>query len=397
MTEVRMPQLGLTMTEGIVTRWFKQEGDMVEKGELLYEVETDKLTNEIESDAGGVLRKIVAPEGSEIPVLGLLAYVGEKDEPVPKAQEEAPGASTQPAAAPKEEAAAPPPAAGTSSGGRIKASPLAKKLAAQHGIDLSLIAGTGPGGRIVKQDVLAARQAPPAPKASVVQMPAGGVRREKMSAMRRAISKNMSHSWSVAPVVHYHRSADATKMTALKNSLSQNGSKISYTDILAKIVAQALVKHPYLNATVEGDDLIFYDYVNLGIAVALDGGLVVPVIQNAHQKGISALSEEIKQLALQARNGSLQSDQMSGGTFTITNMGMYGMESFTPIINQPESAILGVGSIVKTAVEVDGTIVMQPRMHLSLTADHRVIDGAVAAEFMQSICAMIEDPVKMLL
>jgi pyruvate dehydrogenase E2 component (dihydrolipoamide acetyltransferase) len=424
MFEVKMPQLGLTMTEGIVTRWYKKEGDTVKKGEILYEVETDKLTNEVECEADGILHKIVAAEGSEIVVLGLLAIIGDEGEQIELASavsnDREPVASLE---AIKSTAVTEVNHAtnqlGVQTGGRIKASPLAKKIAAEKGIELVAVNGTGPNGRIVRRDVLLATTEPqPVMEMATATMTASiydqvstpsstqvtssfvnnpSTRRGRMSAMRRAISRNMSYSWSVAPVVHYHRSVDTTALTELKQTLSQDDLKISYTDILAKIVANVLMEYPHMNATVDGEDMIYHDYVNLGIAVALEEGLVVPVIRDAHHKGIGAISQQIKELAGKARTGTLAEEEMSDGTFTITNIGMFGMENFTPIINQPESAILGIGSIVKTAVEVEGQIVMQPRMYLSMTADHRAIDGAVAAQFMQRVCSIIEAPWRLLL
>lgn len=398
--EIKMPQLGLTMTEGLITRWFKAEGDTVVKGDPLYEVETDKLTNVMESETDGVLLKIVAEEGAEIPVLGLLAVIGAAGEDVnigaaATAAAEAPVAETEIHVQDTIAAAVPP-----AEGNRIKASPLAKKIAAAKGVELSSLTGSGPGGRIVRRDVESAQAAPIAAPVTVSAISGEeqpDVRRERMGAMRRSISKNMTHSWTTAPVVHYNRGADITNLAELKNSLSAGKRKISYTDILTKLVANVLMEYPSVNAGVDGDDILYHDYVNMGIAVALEDGLIVPVIRNAHAKGVGAISDEIRDLAARAKGGGLTLDEMSGGTFTISNLGMFGMESFTPIINQPESAILGVNTIVRAPVEVDGEIIMRPKMTLSLTADHRIIDGAVAAQFLQEVCALIENPWRMLL
>ena len=219
-----------------------------------------------------------------------------------------------------------------------------------------------------------------------------GQRRERMSPMRRVIAKRMTQSWQTAPMVHFDRSVEVAAISKLKDALSDGGTKISYTDILVKLAAQALLEYPYVNSRVDGDEIIFHDYVNVGVAVALEDGLVVPVIKNAHLKGIKEISEELKTLAVKARERRISMDEVSGGTFTITNLGMFGIESFSPIINQPESAILGVNAIVKTPVESDGVIVMRPKITLSLGADHRVVDGAVAAAFLQRLCSLIEDP-----
>jgi len=396
-TQVKMPQLGLTMTEGVITRWLKSEGEFVVKGEPLFEVETDKLTNEVESEADGILRKIVAQEGAEVPVLGLVAVIGAADEEISLDKDVAllhleKAESTDVTSAPVISTTA-------VQSGRVIASPLAKKIAVAKGMDLSTISGTGPNGRIVRRDVEGAQPKQTVAQPAVMPVPThlSGTRRERMNGMRRSISKNMKLSWETAPVVHYNRSADVTALTELKNTLSQSGQKVSYTDILAKLVTNVLMEYPYVNSSIDGDDVIYHDYVNMGIAVALEDGLVVPVVKNLQSKGIGAISKEIRDLADRAKEGALTPDEMSGGTFTITNLGMFGMESFSPIINQPESAILGVNAIVKTPIEINEEIVMRPKINLSLTADHRVVDGAVAAQFIQKVCTLIENPWQMLL
>lgn len=404
MTEIKMPQLGLTMTEGIVTRWHKAEGDSVRKGEPLFDVETDKLTNTIESEADGILRKIYVTEGSEVPVQTVLCVIGDLSEAI-AAPAPAPLSAPSPEAAAPEQTSVKPDAAEQTGEKRIRVSPLAKRIARERGIDLSAVKGTGPGGRILSRDLPESQslQAPAAP--DVPATPAAteqtetqdGVRRVPMSAMRKAIAKNMLHSWVTAPVVHYTRSADATALAELKALLARDGRKISYTDILIKLVAGTLMEFPLLNASIDGTTILFHDYVHMGIAVALDDGLVVPVIRNAHEKGIAAISAEVRALAERARAGALSAAEMRGGTFTITNLGMFGIEHFTPIINQPESAILGVGAIRDVAERDNGEIVMKPKMPLSLTADHRIIDGAVAARFLQDVCDRIENPWRMLL
>jgi len=406
MIEIKMPQLGLTMTEGTVTRWIKAEGETVRKGEPLFEVETDKLVNEVESEADGILRKILVREGDEVPVLTLLGIIADSNEEIiPEAPQSLSAPSSAPAAG-----NSPSGSSGISSdisvasgqvpGKRLRVSPLARRIARERGIDLSAVAGTGHGGRILSRD-LPEIPHPPAkavlPAAVANESEQDKVRRVRMSAMRRTISKNMLHSYISAPVVHYNRSADATALTELKAALSESGRKISYTDILIKLVAGALMRFPYINASIDGDDILLHDYVHMGMAVALEDGLVVPVIREAHIKSISVISDEAKALAEKARAGSLSGPEMKGSTFTITNLGMFGIEHFTPIINQPESAILGVGAIIKTPEACDGEIVIKSKIMLSLTADHRVIDGAVAARFLQDVCDVIENPYKMLL
>lgn len=406
--QVKMPQLGLTMTAGTVARWLKAEGDPVTKGEVMFEVETDKITSEVESGTDGILRRIIAKKGDEVPVQGVVAIIGTADEEIvidgegePQMPVQAGKSGEHPASLNEIEPQA-------AQGDRLKASPFAKKLAAAKGVDLSSVRGSGPNGRIVRRDVDNAQIVPDARQASalphmhdmhaaVIPVYSTGIRREKMNSMRRSINQNMKLSWDTAPAVHYNRSADVSALNEWKNSLSQNGRRISYTDILTKITAAALMEYPNLNCSVDGDDIIYHDYVNMGIAVALEDGLVVPVIKNAEVKGIGAISKEIRDFSARAKEGKLTSDEMSGGTFTITNLGMFGMESFTPIINQPESAILGVNAIVKMPVDMEGEIVTRPKLTLSLTADHRVIDGAVAAKFLQRLCILIENPWQMLL
>lgn len=399
-SEIKMPQFGLTMTEGTVAQWLKREGDSVAVGDPLFVVETDKLTNEVISEVAGVLLKIVQPEGAEVPVQGLIAVVGAAGEAVDMVGAPAPSVSVTPVAASTSPAStSTPPIPG---GSRLKASPLAKKIAAEKGIDLTAVAGTGPGGRIVQRDVVAAgtssqpTAATPAPvRPAETGQPS---RRQRLSAMRRAIAKNMGASWNTAPMVTFNHTADVTALGQLKDKLSGDGRKISYTDILCKLVASILFEFPYVNSSLDGDDVVFHDYVNMGVAVALDDGLVVPVVRDVQSKGIGAISAEIKDKASRARAGELQPDELSDGTFTITNLGMFGMESFSPIVNQPESSILGVNAIVKTAVErEDGSIAMCPKIGLSLTADHRTVDGAVAAKFLQKVCTIIENPLQMLL
>lgn len=411
MFEVRMPQLGLTMEEGTIASWLKAEGDTVEVGDILCEVETDKLTNELPSEFAGVLRAIVAPVGEDVPVLGLLALIGSADEPLIMPGESAPAAPAQPESAAASAAVDDSQPATVKPSRRIRASGLAKKIAAARGIDLTDVIGSGPGGRIVARDVEAVAAAPAVQVAAAVPeaealapealatptAPTAPVstegRRERMTGIRRTIARRMTESWTTAPVVTYDASADTTALTELKNAIfDDQDKKVSYTHLLAALVTRALLDFPLLNSSVDGDDLVFHDEVNLGIAVAIPEGLVVPVVKDAQRKGIGTLADEISALVNKAKNGELDPGDMQGGTFTITNLGMFGIESFSPIINMPEVAILGVNATVPTPVEIDGKIVLRPRMKLSLTADHRAVDGAVAAQFLSKVCALIEKP-----
>jgi pyruvate dehydrogenase E2 component (dihydrolipoamide acetyltransferase) len=418
---VLMPKLGLTMETGVIAKWKFKHGDAVKAGDILYQVETDKLTNDITAEIDGVLH-IKFPEGSVVPVAQVVGAIAAPGETVSfdsapageKAQPSAPAASV---------------AANQDAGHgacKVRATPKAKKLAAERGIDLSGLTGTGPDGmiavkdldkapkvkatplaarvadslgvdlasvgkdgRIFKADVLAALHGPTDVQAKVRRVP--------MSAMRQAIARNMSASWAVAPMVHYGLRADVTALGELKKNLCLGGKKISYTDILIKVLAHALKEHPLVNAGIDGNEIVLHDYVNMGVAVALPAGLIVPVIKGVEGKGIGEISDELGELAEKALQGKLVAEEFSGGTFTVSNLGMFGIESFTPIINQPESAILGVNAIVKTAVEAEGQIVMRPLMNLSLTADHRLVDGAEGARFMARLREIIENPWHMLI
>lgn len=400
--EIKMPQLGITMTEGTITKWLKAEGDYVKKGEPLLEIETDKYNSEIESDVEGVLLKILKPQFTDVPVQETIAIIGEAGEEIPDniVVAENNEKKTEETITIQETNKKPQK--------NIKASPLAKRMAAEFEIDLADVIGTGPNGRIVQEDIVKAKEQKNSIRKtnteSIVktvfqenQDSSNSVRRERMNSMRRTISKNMSNSWATAPMVTYYLSADTTNLTKLKFAFQKSGHKFSYTDLLLKLVSKALLEYPYLNATVDGDDVIYHDFVNVGFAVALNEGLVVPVIRNVEQKGLVEISSEVKLLVGQAEEGKLTPDNMSEGTFTITNLGSFNIEGFTPIINQPESAILGIGSIIKNAVEVNGEIVMKPLMKLSLTADHRIVDGAVSAKFLNRILTLIENPWEMFL
>lgn len=432
---VVMPKLGLTMTEGAVSRWLKKEGEPVQEGEPLFEVETDKLTNTIEATASGTLLKILAKEGDTLPCLAGVAVIGAPGEDISGL---IPGAEPK-AEAPSAPAAAPAPAPAKAPGGRVVASPAAKKLAKELGLDIALVPGTGPGGRVTEEDVRKFKAAPappppkpepapePGPKASPLaakaaaelgmdlkDVPHKGGRilaadilaaaskpaaeeapREEvkpMTGMRKVIARNMQNSHMTSPTVTFNLGCDVTELSRLRERLKAEGLKVSYTDMLVKLVALALREYPLLNCSVDGEKIVYKNYVNMGVAVALDNGLVVPNVPDADKKGLAEISAEVKELAELARKGGLPMDRLRGGTFTITNLGMYGIESFSPIINQPEVAILGVNAIVEKPVVVDGELCVRPILNLSLTADHRVVDGSVAAQFLQRVKKLIEFP-----
>lgn len=427
-----MPKLGLTMTEGTINKWLKKEGDPVKSGEPLFEVETDKLTNTIEASDDGVLLKILAAEGATVPCLDKIAVLGAAGEDISALTAGAPAAAPAPAAP----AAAP---AAAASGNRVVASPAAKKLAKDKGIDIALVKGTGPGGRVTEDDVKNYTPAPAAPaepeikasplaaklakdigldlravaangrvlaqdilnhlenaavSASAAAAPEAAPREETvpMNGMRKAIAKNMLASHMTSPTVTFNLGVDMTQLKAMREELKGMDIKVSYTDLLVKFVAKALTEYPLLNCSVEDNKIIYKHYVNMGVAVALDNGLLVPNVRDADKKSLTEISAEIKDLAAAARAGTLPMDKLRGGTFTITNLGMYGIESFSPIINQPEVAILGVNTMEDKIVVINGEMAIRPYMNLSLTADHRVVDGSVAAQFLQRVKNLMEHP-----
>ncbi|QQZ61055.1 2-oxo acid dehydrogenase subunit E2 [Paenibacillus sonchi] len=442
-----MPKLGLTMTEGTISNWRKAEGDTVTQGEILFDVETDKISNEVEAKLGGVLRKIIVAEGT-VGIFRPVAVIGDANEDISALL-----GGGVPAVAPAPEQAGPPAdgaaaaavgeAAVPAAGGRIIASPYAKKTAALLSVELQQVRGSGPQGRITAGDVRkhaaeggsgAAAKVKISPAAAkeaaalgidpsglhkegrimkedirsfaaastkttvqpAVQAAIQEVTRVPMNSMRRIIAKRMLESQAVSPAVTYNMKLDTTALGLLRQQLKDT-LKVTYTDLLVSIAAKALLEFPLLNCSVEGTELVLRNYANIGVAVGLEEGLIVPVVKNAAQKGLAEISQEVKRLAAGARNNSLTPEELTGGTFTITNLGMYGVESFSPIINQPEVAILGVNAIVDTPVAVNGEIVIRPLMNLSLTADHRAVDGAVAAQFMQKIKAYAEKPALLLL
>ena len=444
--EVLMPKLGLTMTEGTIEEWKYKEGDSVKKGDILFSVATDKLTNDVEAEADGVLLKILLPEGETAPCKAVIAYIGEAGEVIA-----AGGASTESTAAqaPASSAAAVPaktPAVTRDPGAPVLASPAAKKLAKEKGVDLALIAGTGPKGRITLEDVEAYLTAPKAdePAAEVKTSPlAAKIAEElgvdvskiqtdgrvmkadvltaagmctaapaaeaapaisaddndeapvKVNPLRRSIAANMANSWHTSPRVTYTFAVDVTAMKALraklKDSLKEQGIKLTYNHILMKVVAKALMEFPDVNASFADNMLTRHKHVNMGLAVAKGDGLIVPNVKNADSKSLAEIAKETEALIEATRSGKIDMKDMTGGTFTISSLGPYGVRSFSPIINQPELAILGVCDIVDTPIVCNGEIVIRPMMNLCLTADHRVVDGVMASKFMKRVVELLEN------
>ncbi|HEL1074366.1 TPA: dihydrolipoamide acetyltransferase [Streptococcus equi subsp. zooepidemicus] len=465
--EIIMPKLGVDMQEGEIIEWKKQEGDTVSEGDILLEIMSDKTNMELEAEDSGVLLKITRQAGETVPVTEVIGYIGAAGESVDgsassKKATETPVPTTSSAnavTASKEAASTAPqvasaanapafgekvratPAArkaasemgielnqvpGTGPKGRIhkedvegfkgaepKATPLARKIAADKGIDLVAVVGTGIGGKITKEDILAmlgaaapaVEKAPIAEEKPAQELPEGVVIK-KMSAMRKAISKGMTHSYLTAPTFTLNYDIDMTEMIALRKKLidpimAKTGLKVSFTDLIGLAVVKTLMKpeHEYMNASLINDanDIELHRFVNLGIAVGLDDGLVVPVVHGADKMSLSEFVLASKDVIKKAQGGKLKAAEMSGSTFSITNLGMFGTKTFNPIINQPNSAILGVGATIPTPTVVDGEIVARPIMAMCLTIDHRLVDGMNGAKFMVDLKQLMENPFELLI
>ncbi|HZO89916.1 MAG TPA: dihydrolipoamide acetyltransferase family protein [Chthonomonadaceae bacterium] len=479
-----MPQLGSTMEEGTILRWHKREGDPVKKGEILLEIETDKASMEVEAPTDGALRKILASEGALVPIRQPIAILGTADEPIERllaevgagngstvAQEARPAAVSSPA--PTAEAATPLAGAGAGtaadSKGKVFISPRASRIADEHGVSLSALAGrgTGPEGRIIERDVRAyleaqqARETPPAapmeaeparptpratplaarmadelgisledlatglpgsrvrsadvlrhveavrptaepaPAAAPAVPSTEGVTVQPFAGMRRRIAENVARSAFTAPHVTLTLEVDMTEAAEFRSRLIPEvekayGVRLSYTDILIKAVARALGEHPRLNAALIGDEIRLYAQKNIGVAVALEDGLIAPVVRDADKKSLGTVSAELKQLVDRARSGKFTPDDLAGGTFTLTNLGTFGIDVFDPIIVPPQAAILGVGRIADKPVVINKEIVVRTMMNLCLSFDHRILDGAPAARFLQRVKELLENPMLIL-
>ena len=414
-SQVTLPRLGQGMESGVIVRWLKSEGDQVEKGEALYELDTEKVTQEVEADASGVLLKILANEGDEIEVGKAIAVIGEAGEDVPE-EEETPDrvepdeggqeiGVEKPAEAPEREderargrEAAP---QGPSepeqrvNGGRVKASPLARRIAKERGVDLGQLRGTGPEGRIVAEDVERAGVSTPPPGKPAETAAPGEVEVVKLNQMRKTIARRMTEAWE-APDFQISMSADMTASIRLREALlarvQEGGVRPTYSDILTKIVALALMRHRDMNAHFGGDEVRLFPTANIGIAVAIPHGLLVPVIRSCEAKTIEEIAAARADIVARTREGKLRAEDLEDGTFTISNLGMYGVERFTAVLNPPQAGILAVGAIEERAVVVEGELEIQPRMDLTLTVDHRSVDGATASEFLRTVKEFLEEP-----
>lgn len=421
-TPVHMEALSPTMEEGQIVQWLKSEGDEVSHGDVLAEIETDKATMELVARGDGILRKILKEEGATAPVGEVIAVIAEADEDIselvdegesgeedaelaegepepPEAgaddgkeqdtEGEEPEADGRPEAEPRKEA--------SDGDGRIKASPVARRLGREEGVDLTALQGSGPGGRIVKRDVeKAAREDMGVPAGAIQPDRKGDYEDVPLSQMRKSIAKRLVES--IGPVPHFFLTVDLDMTRAvdarerINADLDREGLRISFNDIVLKATALALSRHPECNAHWGGDHIRRFHRVHLAVAVAIDDGLITPVIRDADQKGLVAIAREVRDLAGRAREKKLKPEEYMGGTFSVSNLGMFGIEEFTAIINPPEAGILAVGKMEERPVVVDGELEIQTRMKITMSCDHRVIDGAQGSRFLQTLKGILEEP-----
>ncbi len=408
-TKVHMEALSPTMEEGRLVKWNKHEGDPVKSGDTLAEVETDKAVMELVARADGQLLKVMVPEGTTVPVGNVVAWIGKPGEKVDGDGAAAPAkpapAAAAPAAKPTAAPAPPPPApAAAPDATRVKASPLARRIAKDAGVDLKLVQGSGPGGRVIKRDVEGAPATPAAPTAPpTYHAPRTGVPYEDvpLTQIRKTIAKRLAAS--IGPIPHFflttevdmERAAEARE--ALNKQLGEAGGKISFNDIVIKAVALALVQHRACNAWFQEDHIRYWNEVHIGMAVAIEDGLITPVIRNADMKSLREIGAESRELAGRARNRRLKPEEYTGATFSVSNLGMFDIDQFTAVINPPESGIVAIGSIVAKAVPDGDRVVVRRRLRLTMSCDHRVIDGATGAVFLKTLKQMLENPLAMLL
>lgn len=399
-----MPRLSDTMEDGLILTWLKNIGDRVERGEVLVEIETDKAVMELESYDDGILERVLVGEGDRVAVGVPIAVIGDgsgapADTAAPAPGTPAPAVSTP--ATPETAAAAAVRNSVTAAGSnRPKASPLARKVAADSGVDLNAVIGTGPGGRIIRKDVDNAGLAPvvPAPAGAPVPAAAGDeADTVALTTLQRIAAKRLTESKQTAPHFYLTAAADVTDLLAFRRTVNDSlrtteAAKVSINDFLVRAAGVALRRNPAVNVSFGGDVLYHHRHVHIGVAVAVDAGLVVPVVRDADHKTVSQIASDTKELAARARIGKLRADEMSGGTFTISNLGMYGIEQFAAVINPPEAAILAVGAATEEVRLIDGEVVARHILRLTLSADHRAIDGSTGAEFLRDLTALLERP-----
>lgn len=425
-TKILMEALSPTMEEGRLVEWKKQEGDTVAAGDILAEVETDKAVMDLQARAAGVLLKQVAGPGTTVPVGNLVGVIGEKGEDVaalvgpaakpagkpvpaaaaaPKPAATAPSTPAAPAAvaapAPPQapapvQASAPAPAAPRADGARVKASPLARKVAADRGVDLAGISGSGPEGRVILRDV---ESAPAAPTAAPGRLVAAGASYEDvpLSQIRKTIARRLAQSIGPVPTFYLTTEVEMDRVWEARTALNAgDGAKVSFNDIIIKAAALALRQHPACNAWWQDDRIRYWNDVHMSVAVAIDEGLITPVVRHADRKSLREIGAEVRELAARARDRRLTPEEYTGGTFSISNLGMFDIDQFTAIINPPEAGILAVGSITEKPVVRGGAVVPGRRMRVTMSCDHRVIDGATGAAFLRTLKQMLENPLAML-
>jgi pyruvate dehydrogenase E2 component (dihydrolipoamide acetyltransferase) len=412
-SQVTLPRLGQGMESGVIVKWLKSEGEEVQKGDALYELDTEKVTQEVEADSSGVLLKILANEGEEIEVGKAIAVIGEAGEDVSAESDDSADTTEVTKEEPSEEGArapdrederergreagpeAPSEPEQRANGGRVKASPLARRIAKERGIDLSRLRGTGPEGRIVAEDVERAQVSPTVAPAAAAAAAPTEVEVVKLNQMRKTIARRMTEAWE-APAFQISMSADMTASIRLREALldraGEGGVRPTYSDILTKVVALALMRHRDMNAHFAGDEVRLFPTANIGIAVAIPHGLVVPVIRSCETQTIAEIAAARADIVERTRGGKLKSEDLEDGTFTISNLGMYGVERFTAVLNPPQAGILAVGAIEERAVVEEGELEIQPRMDLTLTVDHRSVDGATASDFLRTVKSFLEEP-----
>ena len=427
---IEMPKLSDTMTEGTVIKWHKQVGDSVEVGDVLAEIETDKATMEMEAFDDGTITEILVPAGEKAVIGGILAVLdGDSTAAPSSAAPAAASPAAAPSAAPATAKAAAPAAQVSNDGNRVKASPLARKIAAEKGVELQSISGTGPAGRIVKNDVEAASSSPKksadataasalaaavkskaaapsapaaAPAQAIIPVAKDGDERIELSSMRKVIASRLLTSKVTIPHFYLHVEADAAPLMTLRQQVNEqaektHGNKYSVNDFILKAVINAAQTVPAINASFAGDHIVKFKHIGLSVAIAVEDGLVTPVIKQAETQSLLAISKAVKDFAVRAKDKKLKPDEFDGGTITVSNLGAWGIESFDAIVNPPQAAILSVGAAIEKPVVKNGQIVPGLRMNLGLSADHRVVDGAVAAQFLSEVKKLIEQPAMMLL
>lgn len=408
-TKVVMPKLSEAMAEGKVLKWLKREGDKISGGDIIAEIESDKADIELEAFGSGVLRKIVVEVGSSVPVGQTIAVIADPGEdissalagapaPVPAKVEGPSPAHPAPAVARVQPAQPPTPTSPpvAPAGGRVRASPLARKIAERAGVDLHLIKGSGPAGRVIRRDVEEYVSAAGVRPAAVAPTAPGEYEDRPLSSMRRTIARRMAQSKATVPHFYLTTEVDMEPLSALRDKLNagvgQGDAKITFTHLLIKAGAQALRRHPEANVSFNGETARYYRRVHVSMAVALDEGLVTPVIQDADQKSIGQIAREARELSERGRARKLKPEEFTGGTFSISNLGMFDVEEFSAVINPPEGMILAVGAIVPKPVVVEGQVVVRRRMRLTLSIDHRVIDGAMGGRFLRTLRGLLEHP-----